>query len=473
MTLLMWALLTSQMPVLSLDVVLESLDHHPTLRAVESEVGAAEAKRMEKKGAYDLKLDADAGTAPLGTWTKTGAGLGVGQILPVLGRPKVGLSYRVGAGHPDWAGDRMTSEWGEVRAEGGVELARDLLIDPERAGLEQAQWALRGARADAAGTRLNLTMQAVQAYWNWVAAGHLLRVEAQLVKTAEIRAAALERQVEKGAVAAVVLEDNRRLLLSRQAAWVEAQQVFAQAGQVLSFFFRNARGDMNAPHADQLPFLDVDTRPVPTLADAERWVERRPELRGMTYEMGALGLEKRLADNDQLPRISTRVYASRDLGATVPVGLEETSNRAEVFAAVAFSLPVQRRKARAQAAAASAKRRAVEAKRQVKLDELKVKVRNAHTKLDAARQKVALAREALSAARRVEAAERRRFEEGLSDLLAVNLREQTTASEARKLVLAQTALGAARILFRLTAGLNATPSPPQENTSKISMRSAM
>lgn len=442
---------------LPLDEVLRSLRHHPALAAAEGSVDVAEAERYGALGSFDLALRAEGGSAPLGTWSKSGGELGLEQALPVLGRPRFGVSYRYGADFPDWDGGRMTSEGGELRAAVAADLGRDLLIDKERATLERTVAGLEGARADLALAELALAEAAVPAYWAWVAAGHILAVERSLLRAAEERQGALAQQVARGALAPIVLDDNRRLVLSRQAGVVDAQRVFDVAARKLGYYYRDEAGEMLPPVAAALPPLGGADIEVPSARDGAAGVERRPELRGLSALGRQLDVDRRLADNDTWPKVTAKLYAAQDLGEEVDIAAEKTSNKTEVFAGVGMSLPLQRREARGKAAAVRAKQDVLEQKRRKTRELLLVAVENARIKLEASAQKVALAEGALSAARRLEEAERRRFDQGQSDLLAVNLREQTTASEARKLVEAQTALAEARVLYRLAAGLSPLP----------------
>jgi outer membrane protein TolC len=420
-------------------------------------VGVAEAERYGALGSFDLALRAEGGSAPLGTWSKTGGELGLEQSLPVFGRPRFGVSYRYGADFPDWDGGRMTSEGGELRAAVAADLGRDLLIDKERAAIERTAAGLDGARADLALAELALAEAAVPAYWAWVAAGHVLAIERSLLRAAEERQGALAAQVQRGALAPIVLDDNRRLVLSRQAGVVDAQRVFDVAARKLGYYFRDEAGQMRLPTPDELPSLNSSDVEVPSPLDGATGVERRPELRGLMAIDRQLDVDRRVADNETWPKVTAKLYAAQDLGPEVQIGPETTSNKTEVFAGVGMSLPLQRREARGKAAAVRAKQEVLAQKRRKTRELLLVEVENARIKLEASAQKVALAEGALSAARRLEEAERRRFDQGQSDLLAVNLREQTTASEARKLVEAETTLAEARVLYRLAAGLPPLP----------------
>jgi outer membrane protein TolC len=333
-----------------------------------------------------------------------------------------------------------------------------LLLDKERAALERTRWGVDGARAYTSGARLKLQEGAARAYWAWVRAGYVLEVEEELVEVAEERAIALTRQVESGAIAPVLLVDNQRVLLSRRASAIDAQRKLDQAAQKLGYYLRDADGAMTAPGRDRLPPLEQERPPPPPLEDAERRLLERPELRGLQAKLQQVDVDQRLADNDLWPRVTAKLYAAQDLGDEVAVGLSSTSNKPEVFFGVGVSLPLQRRRAQAKATGARAKAARLEAQRRQVIDELGVVVRNARTQYDAAARSVELERGALAAARTVEAAERRRFEEGQSDLLAVNLREQATAAEARKLVGALTSLAEADALYRLAAGMSALAS---------------
>lgn len=441
------------MTQLSLQDVMQQLPHHPAWKSAAAEVEHATAMRLSADGAFDLQSALGGAIAPAGKWRKGSATATLEQAFPVVGRPTVEVGYRYGHDFPVWDGSRSTSSAGEMRAQASMELANGLWIDEGRASQQKSDWGIKQAKAGLAEVHLQLAEQSTKAYFAWVAAGHLVKVEEKLLQAAEARQSALERQAEKGAIAAILLAENQRMVLSRRADLVAANQDWINAAHQLSYYFRDEKGQMLLPQPESLPALDGGEAVVLTLSEAESLVRSRPEMRIYDAWIEQVQIERRLADNQLLPSLTTSLSISQDLGAEIPVGPQNTSNTTEMYVGIRMKMPVQRRQAEGKSKQARAKDKILQQKKQQAIERLLVSVRNAHQSVWAAEERAKLALAAREAAEQIEGAERRRFAEGQSDLLAVNLREQATASEARKWVTARAKLQEARTLYRLAAGI--------------------
>ena len=95
-----------------------------------------------------------------------------------------------------------------------------------------------------------------------------------------------------------------------------------------------------------------------------------------------------------------------------------------------FDVPLQRRKARGKSHAARSKLRQILAKKRFVQDKIVVEVRSAFAALSAAYDSFQAAREAKRLAEYMADVERRKFELGQSDLLAVFLRERSAIEAA-------------------------------------------
>ena len=438
---------------LSLQEVFDGLPQHPGWMSAVAEVDRAEGERESAMGAFDVQTMLTGQAAPLGSWRKGASATSIGQTLPVWGRPNLEIGYRYGEDFPSWSGDKSTSSLGEVRAKASFALAKDLWIDPARAALLQSERGIEAANAQLDEVRLKLAENATKAYWAWVAAGHLTQIEEELLRAAEIRQRALERKAESGAIPEITLTENRRLVFSRRSLVVEARQNWQSLSYELSFYLRDPMGEMVMPREDELPAVGDSSLPDMPLSEAEQLTKSRPEIRAFDALLEKYRVQQQLAENQMLPSVDTSVSLSQDLGDESTIGLEQTSNRTEVFLGVRMSLPVQRRAAKGKSQQARAEYQMLLQKRRQSQDRLLLSVRNSFQLVVAAKRSVELADDARKAAEAVTEAEQRRFEEGQSDLLAVNLREQTTASETRKWIRAWAKLQEARMLYRLAAGV--------------------
>ncbi|HFE46484.1 MAG TPA: TolC family protein, partial [Nannocystis exedens] len=350
------------------------------------------------------------------------------QATPIWGISAY-AGYRLGLGsYAIYKGELQTLSGGELRAGVNVPLWRDGPIDRRRAKIGETEIKVRAAYAQRSADLLAVERDATKAYWSWVAAGAALRVARELLSIAEARAASLAEQVAAGSLPALMIIDNRRLVLDRGAKAIEAERKFRAATLSLSLFFRDAELQPLRPSEARLPpaFPAVDLTSLGTVKSAVmQALERRPDVHVLEAAREAAALRIRLTANQRAPAVDLQAFVSKDLG----IGPAELSpTELGVALSVEFALPL--RQARGEHRAARARGGRVDAKRRSLRDRIEAEVRDAFVAVEAAQQRVSLAREQLDVARTLADAERDLLLEGASDLLAVNLRELAAADAA-------------------------------------------
>jgi outer membrane protein TolC len=241
----------------------------------------------------------------------------------------------------------------------------------------------------------------------------------------------LETRVQRGELAGIALVDNERLIVSRRAKLIEAEQKLEQAAIKLSLFLRDVAGTPLLAATDQLPpeFPSAEA-PNETLvsADISLALSRRPELWLLQLESERAGVEAREAANLVLPAFDGLVTGSQDVGE--PTSAKRDKSEFELEAGVQFEAPLQRREANGKLRAAQGKLAQVAAKRRLTEQKIVAQVQGSWTGLTAAYASLVQARRNAELAQQMENAERTKFERGDSDLLLVNIREQATADAA-------------------------------------------
>lgn len=436
---------------LGLDEVLRAVDqHHPDLEQRRQSLAGAEAKRDGAKGNWDPSLRFGTRWNPVGFYENGQVDASLKQQTPLWG---LGLyaGYRLGFGsYPVYKGELETLSGGEFRAGLDLPLWKGGPIDPGRAEIQRTKLLARAADCDVRGAQLSLGRKAARSYWRWVATGQEVEIQRQLLSVAEQRDAGLRGQAELGSIPPILVVDNRRLVLDRQAKLVEAQREFGTATLDLSLFLRDEAQAPIRVDADRLPAKIPGARDEgqgSEDSDVERALNRRPELCRLEFERAAAKVDVRLAKNQRAPAINAQGFVSRDLGDG-PGELRPT----EVGVGVMFEMPVALRKARGEFRAAKAKVASLEAKLRGLRDKISAEVRQARIDLDAAARQVSLAEEQLEAALTLAVAENDKFEEGASDLVIVNLRELQAADAARLQVEALEAYQAARADYVAAVG---------------------
>jgi outer membrane protein TolC len=126
-----------------------------------------------------------------------------------------------------------------------------------------------------------------------------------------------------------------------------------------------------------------------------------------------------------LPSINGVMVGSQDVGA--PTKQIRDKSQFEMEAGAVFEVPLQRSEARGKLQTAQGKLAQISAKRRFTEQKIEAEVQAARTALAAEFAALQQARESYSLAVQMEEAERKKFDQGDSDLLLVNLREEAAA----------------------------------------------
>ncbi len=436
--------------VLRLDHVVESVHRSfPLLEAALLTRDTAFGEHLAAHGAFDLKLKGATENGPLGFYQTYRQSIGVEQ--PTYGGGALFGGYRVGRGNFEpWYGERQTDDGGEFRAGVAVPLARNVNIDARRAQLWRTNLDRQLAEPEIRLQLIDFVRAASYSYWDWVAAGRRHQIAASLLKIAKDRNEAIRRKVETGDTEPPVLQDNRRLIVSREAKLIEAQRKRQQAAIKLSLFYRDDRGEPLVADDGQLAdFSAPQTVDEDALAvDIKAAIANRPELLALDLLRKQLQIDFAEAHNDLLPEVQAVVAGSQDVGAPATSGNDKSEFGLE--AGLFMDVPVQRRKARGKMMAVESKLGQLAAKRRMTADKIATDLQAVYAALVAAYQQIERARESVELADRLAEIERRKFELGESDLLSVNLREQQAAEAQSTEVDALYEYFAARADYRAT-----------------------
>lgn len=440
---------------LTLPEVLARLSgRHPGWEAADRKIEATRGKRLSARGAFDPKVVLDATMKPMGYYENRQLGVKVEQATPVWGITAF-AGWRWGQGSfPVYDGRLETARAGELRAGVEVPLWRDGAIDRRRTERRQADRLVEQAERQAEAKRLELQLEAARAYWTWVGASQRLRVVDGVLHLAERRQAGLRRLAETGAVPEIEAIDNERSIADRSLERVEAQRRLDATAVALSLYYRDADGRPVVPAASQAPATMPPPPPAPSArpdALVAEALERRPELAALEQEQAIAELELRWARNQQAPDVAVQAYVARDFGPG-PEYLLPT----EVALSLLLELPIPLRKARGQLATASAELSRVKAERRLLGDEVSAQLQAADIALRAALEQLGLAERQAELAERVAVAERRRFELGATNVLTVNLREQSAVDAAIKAIDAHVRSHVAHAEHRVAQGLPPT-----------------
>ena len=426
------------------EVVASILNQYPPLLAAQIEQDVANGRLRSAQGVFDFNAFSKVFGAPSGYYQYATADVGFEQFTGIWGSTIFGgYRYTGGDALPYYYNNRTEAE-GEVRFGLDFPILKDGSIDKRRASLFKARLDQKLAQPVIDRQRLDFVRAGSMAYFNWVANGQKLTISSNLLRLALDRNVALTNQFDAGLLPRIVLTDNQRLVVSRELGLVQARRRFEAASLTLSLFYRDANG---AP-IDSVPATFPSS---PELDEARvgiashRAMDLRPELRRLQINRQKLEVDVRLARNQMLPNLNAGAMVMNDFGKAIYYDLVDP----QVKAGLEFKIPLQRREARGRLAELEGQLGQLSNDQRFAQDRIRNEIWDAFSAYRAAFDQTRQTRLNVTLAQELLSAEASRFELGISDLLALQIREQA-AFDARTLD-----VDAAADLFRSLADYRA------------------
>lgn len=403
-------------------VMQSTLDHFPQILAAREDIAVSRALAFASLGAFDPRIDASIDNRLSGQYNGQGADLALLQPLPVRNM-QLFAGYRVSDGsYPLYENSALTRELGELRMGVAMSLLRDRDIDSQRAAIGTTELDVLVRQQQLTAEQIKVLQQAFVAYAQWLLATRLHEAYEGLLEIAISRGEALERSVQAGNTAEILLVENRQAVLQRQGLVTDAKRQIDMAAEQLSIYLRDETGSMQyPPYVPELEMPEEDpddfAQPVEQLLDSV--LELRPEIHIARLAQSQARIQKRLAENLALPKVDLRMYTARDFG-NGPALLGGTDNVVDL----SFSLPLRTREARGKASAAQAEIDGLEHRIRMLENQIEADIRRTLVNLEATRQMEAYAIQELEMSQQLAVAEQQRFEAGLSDFFLLNVRER-------------------------------------------------
>lgn len=416
---------TGRAETITLEAVLKSVtgQYPPYLIAlIERDIAAGRLRQAS--GAFDLNFRASGSFNPTGYYDGSSGDFVFDQPLPFWGG-NVFAGYKISSGSlADYDKSRTLLD-GELRAGIRLNLLRDSTIDARRANLWKARLDQDIADPFIQRQHLDIVRTAMRSYYNWIAMGLRLGVTENLVRIAKDRESAISELAKKGQVAPIVKVDNERLVISRQLTAVQARRRFEAASIELSLFYRDANDDPIIITRHHLPSrFPKSTTPMESKVGPATMAAftLRPEILRIRLVQEKFGIDRQLAKNNLMPNLDLTASVSENLGPGPYKDRKET----ESTVGLEFRVPLQRNEAkgRLQTVEAELERLGNDAK--FARERIVAEIRDAWSAIRAAHEQIGQTARNVELAVQLEQAEAKRFEQGATDLLALQIREQAT-----------------------------------------------
>ena len=418
----------------SLDYFLQLVqNNYPKLQSAFTEKRIANAKRLEKAGAFDPVL------------TSVNEYLRVQDIFePGKAKNAIHNESRIDmltrSGIKVFTGMRLnpndtktpfvpTGSSGEYYGGVTVPLLRGLIVNEKVAAEDVAKLGEPLAEQFFGATRLEILLKAAAVYWDWVGAKTRIDIAQNLLKIAETRVEQIKERVENGDLPALDISESEQETQRRRAALIKSEREFQKASLQLSVFLWDSSGAPSViPGIDEVPPLSPEPR---KLTEAERLngrklaIAQRPELKRIAIEREQAKIELRLAENMKLPAMDAYLLQGADTG--------ENGIGPVVRAGMAVNFPLRQRTARGQAEAARLKIQKLTYDESVERLRIQAEVDDAVSAMNTSYDRWAATLTEVKKAQQVEEGERVRFSAGDGNLFLVNLRERATAEAQMRL----------------------------------------
>lgn len=407
------------------DVILSTERFYPTIQAARARIEQTQGDLLSATGAFDPRIDGGLSSRLSGFYDGTSGSTGFYQSLPFLGA-EVFSEYSLSGGNFSVYEDELvTANYGEARLGFAISLLRDRDIDDERFEVLKAELETDIAGLGLEFEKIAIFQEAYIAYARWLISARLLEDFQVLLDVAVTRGEGLQRQVDAGDAAEILLIENEQAILQREGLVVDARRQAEVAAENLSLFLRNEQGLPLYPVYDDSLEVPVDEEaflnlPVPQLVNLA--LANRPDIAAARVVQEQLQLEIQLAENLAKPQLDLKFYSANDFGAGSD-SLQGIDNRVEL----SFSIPLQTRTARGRRASATARLVEVGHDLRLLIDQAERDMRASLVNLRATSELKEVALRELEVAQALADAEARRFEAGTSDFFLLNVRERMLA----------------------------------------------
>lgn len=408
---------------LTLDKILDSVDrHYPEIEAADAQARAADSLVMRARGAFDPNLVSSYSHVYDGSYKNEGLAVGLTNQIP--GTPaKVGVKWDRSNGKiPVYEGDRETGSDGRIKAYIDLPLMRDFVIDRSRAGIESALFRHAESLERSRLARLNTYRLAALGYWSWLAAVEKQRSYEALLAAVRERDSAIMARVKRGELPRIDHIDNQRILMQRQAQLEKARLEVQKAALNLSLFYRDENGLPRKMEIGEAPawLKPLEGDSAKETKNLRANLAQHPVVMQLEQAMKQRSVDRKLTKYGLLPALNLSLSQSQYMGE-LPTARDQAYESA---IGLNLTFPLLNREARGGAEAARLEEAAAESRLVLARQKLDVEFDESLLESETANQIYKLIFNEAQFASQVELAERKRFKQGDSALINVNMREQ-------------------------------------------------
>lgn len=323
------------------DVLKTTQTHHPKVSAVLAKQKQAASKRLAAEGAFDWQWQQQLHTRPTGYYDGWIGEQKASRQLS-FANAKVSMGYRLSDGNfPVYEAEWETLSGGELNLGAQMSLWRNRDINSVSLKQITAEQNEKITQLDRVITVNDLLRIASHYYLDWYFAHHQLKISQERLQLAETREKALAEQVAQGNLAQMELNDFERERLKRRVDVIKSQQSLDKATWSLALYYRNERGEPQAP---------LTVAPPKTLKNlkgfngyfSEKWIDKvvmnHPDIKQLKTKQNLQRSHLAFAKNQALPELDMSFKVARDIGNG-----SNTLDGNESIISLNFKMPLEKR----------------------------------------------------------------------------------------------------------------------------------
>jgi outer membrane protein TolC len=414
------------------DVVNSALSHYPAILSYYEKVNANEGLVTQAKGFFDIRLKQN-------YYDKT-RGFYDGRISDTLIEKELGtMGAKVYGGYrksfddfADYDRGGKTNDGGEYRAGVKLSLLRNSTTDENRLLLEVAKLDLQEAKIQMEKIKMEIARDARKAYWLCVSSAKIYQIYQDLYQLSLTRQKQLEEKSQKGAIAQIIVSENRKNILRRKSLLAKARQDFEIRKSFLALFFRDKNGKVKNIKDEEIPNIVFSLKELEIEKfnrDLDHALTNRPELLALKIQQNSQKEQLKYAENLYKPQLDLEFGASKDQGSG-----SFDKQQSENFVNLEFSIPLQQRQAKGATQESRSKLSALKIDEDLQRDKIKIEMQQIKIQIHNVIEIFKNLEEEVELAKILEDAEREKFKHGASNFFLVNMREQDTANSKAALL---------------------------------------
>jgi outer membrane protein TolC len=327
--------------------------------------------------------------------------------------------HRQGIGQfPAYDGKYETSGAGEIFAGLSVPVLRNLKTDEFRTNLKIKQIEKKQAELEVHLKKMIYMHKALTLYYQWILETQKLKINKSIFELAEKRHEMIRRKFQAGDIEKIKVTDNQRAIDKRSGDIIKNEIELNKLRAKLGVFLTDSQGNPISIPMETSPDYILKTKESSALSSD---ISRNPQVKMLDYEREKLKIESVFFDQSKLPGLNLELLGAKELSSNEPYDPE----RLQV--GIKFDFPLENRKAQGKSVAYNYKVKAIEKKQQFLELELSQQLSFFIRASSDSKQRWEITNKEYEGSRKMAEAEKKRWQQGASDLFVINLREQDVA----------------------------------------------